>query len=157
MLFGKDRWMHHMTTIPTGIDGGWSKKLKHIASHNTTDIPYFIPAVKFSVISTSFNSLASGKCVSNLIHIKDTGLILGLRPANERRSSFVTTSLIGWAQAWNQPWDRYLQRFLWNYPQVNDTRPHWWLVNIGSGNGLLPSWDIAQRSVMDRRKDGADR
>ena len=32
------------------------------------------------------------------------GLILGLRPANERRRYFVPTSLIGWAQAWNQPW-----------------------------------------------------
>ena len=29
-----------------------------------------------------------------------TGLILGLCPANERRRYFVTTSLIGWAQAW---------------------------------------------------------
>ena len=29
----------------------------------------------------------------------DTGLILGLRPANERRRYFVTTSLIGWVQA----------------------------------------------------------
>ena len=28
-----------------------------------------------------------------------TGLILGLRPTNERRRYFVTTSLIGWAQA----------------------------------------------------------
>ena len=28
-----------------------------------------------------------------------TGLILGLRLANERRRYFVTTSLIGWAQA----------------------------------------------------------
>ena len=27
-----------------------------------------------------------------------TGLILGLRPANERRRYFVTTSLIGWVQ-----------------------------------------------------------
>ena len=32
-----------------------------------------------------------------------TGLILGLRPANERRRYFVTTSLIGWVQALNQP------------------------------------------------------
>ena len=31
------------------------------------------------------------------------GLILGLRPVNERRRYFVTTSLIGWAHAWNQP------------------------------------------------------
>ena len=28
-----------------------------------------------------------------------SGLILGLHPANERRCYFVTTSLIGWAQA----------------------------------------------------------
>ena len=33
----------------------------------------------------------------------DTGPIVGLRPANERRRYFVTTSLIGWAQAQNQP------------------------------------------------------
>ena len=31
--------------------------------------------------------------------------------------------------------DRYLEHFLWNCPQVNATRPHWWLVNIGAGNG----------------------
>ena len=32
-----------------------------------------------------------------------TRLILGLCPANERRHYFVMTSLIGWAQAYNQP------------------------------------------------------
>ena len=32
------------------------------------------------------------------IHHVITELILGLRPANERRRYFVTTSLIGWAQ-----------------------------------------------------------
>ena len=30
--------------------------------------------------------------------ISTSGLILGLRPANERRRYFVTTSVIGWAQ-----------------------------------------------------------
>ena len=30
-------------------------------------------------------------------------MILGLRPANERRRYKVTTSLIGWAQNWNPP------------------------------------------------------
>ena len=35
--------------------------------------------------------------------------------------------------------DKYLKHFLWNYPQVNATRLHWWSVNIGSGNGLVPS------------------
>ena len=32
------------------------------------------------------------------------GLVLGLRPANERRCYKVTPSLIGWAQTWNQPY-----------------------------------------------------
>ena len=35
--------------------------------------------------------------------------------------------------------DRYLKHFLWNCPQVNARRPLPWLVNIGSGNGLVPS------------------
>ena len=41
------------------------------------------------------------KCVCHY-PVYDTilpGLILGMRPANERRGYFVTTSLIGWAQA----------------------------------------------------------
>ena len=35
--------------------------------------------------------------------------------------------------------NKYLQYFLWNCYQVNATTPHWSLVNIGSGNGLVPS------------------
>ena len=34
---------------------------------------------------------------------KISGLILGLRPADERQRYHVTTTLIGWEQAWNQP------------------------------------------------------
>ena len=41
----------------------------------------------------------------NITIVQDSGLILGLRPANERRRYFVTTSLIGWAQTQNQPWN----------------------------------------------------
>ena len=33
------------------------------------------------------------------LSLQSTGLILGLRPANERQRYFVMTSLIGWAQA----------------------------------------------------------
>ena len=35
--------------------------------------------------------------------------------------------------------DKYLKYFLWNCYQVNATAPHWSLINIGSGNGLVPS------------------
>ena len=37
----------------------------------------------------------------------DPGLILGLRPANGWRRYVVTTSLIAWAQVFNQPCDRF--------------------------------------------------
>ena len=32
--------------------------------------------------------------------------------------------------------DGYLEHFLWNCPEVNGTRPCWWLTKIGSDNGL---------------------
>ena len=35
--------------------------------------------------------------------------------------------------------DRYLEYFLWNYPQVNAITLPWWLVNTGSCNGLVLS------------------
>ena len=35
--------------------------------------------------------------------------------------------------------DKYLKYFLWNCYQMNGTIPHWSFVNIGSGNGLVPS------------------
>ena len=37
------------------------------------------------------------------IKFEITGLILGLRPANERRRYKVTPSLIGWTQTYNHP------------------------------------------------------
>ena len=37
--------------------------------------------------------------VKQILNDGKWGLILGLRPANERRRYFVTTSLIGWAEA----------------------------------------------------------
>ena len=46
-----------------------------------------------------------------------SGLILSLRPANERWRYFVKTSLIGWVQAWNQ-----LCIITWNHTQVSENR-----------------------------------
>ena len=40
-------------------------------------------------------------------HDKILRLILGLRPANQRRRNFVKTSLIGWVQTYYQPWIWY--------------------------------------------------
>ena len=33
----------------------------------------------------------------------------------------------------------HLKYLLWNCPQMNDTRPHWRLVNTCSGNGMVPT------------------
>ena len=35
--------------------------------------------------------------------------------------------------------DWSMRHLLWNCPDMNVTGPHWWSVNIGSGNGLVPS------------------
>ena len=35
--------------------------------------------------------------------------------------------------------DWWLRYFWWNCPQLIVTGYHWWYVNIGSGNGLVPS------------------
>ena len=37
-----------------------------------------------------------------------SGLVLAMRPANQGRCYKVTASLIGWAQAWNQPCTSYI-------------------------------------------------
>ena len=50
-----------------------------------------------SAIKRAYMSMYKIKMYSSVVHF--TGLILGLRPANESRRYFVTTSLIGWAQA----------------------------------------------------------
>ena len=34
---------------------------------------------------------------------------------------------------------RYIEQLLQRSPQLNATRPYWWLVNAGSGNSLVPS------------------
>ena len=32
----------------------------------------------------------------------------------------------------------YIENFLWNFPQVIDREPHWPIVIVGRGNGLVP-------------------
>ena len=61
--------------------------------------------------------------------MSNSGLILGLLPANERRRYFVTTSLIGWAQTKNQP----CKLASWSIsavPQCYDAEFYLWPVNL---------------------------
>ena len=48
-------------------------------------------------------------------------LILGLRPANERRRYFVTTSLTGWVQAYNEPCYMNTAIGTWTWTEYPDT------------------------------------
>ena len=54
-------------------------------------------------ISGTSKSTASSPKLEHTHNVSYSGLILGVRPINERRRYFVTTFLIGWAHAWNQP------------------------------------------------------
>ena len=42
----------------------------------------------------------------------------------------------------------HFERFLRNRPQVTATRPYWWLVNIISGNGFVPSGNKPSHEPM---------
>ena len=78
---------------------------------DTSSLSSLSPAVLYTIdIDISHNS-------------DDTGLILGLRPANERRRYKVTLSLFGWVQPrispviyWhNDNWPVSLQSCWWHY------------------------------------------
>ena len=64
----------------------------HISRHYVLD-----------TICRQYVSVFEGSSFDELLPACYSGLILGLRTANERRRYFVTTPLIGWAQALNQP------------------------------------------------------
>ena len=60
--------------------------------------PHFFQAIGNSGISVEITAVC--EAVHTYIHnYMFAGLILGLRPANERRRYLVTTSLIGWVQS----------------------------------------------------------
>ena len=68
------------------------------------------PADKLSIVAD--HCPASWRTSHRALHHK-SGLLLSLRQANERRRYFVTTSLTGWAQAWNQPCKSFWERDCW--------------------------------------------
>ena len=87
----------------------------------------FITIVKY-IISWSFSFLASLGISIAYHESVQSGLSLGLRPANERRRYFVTTSLIGWTQANNQPRCSYSLEWSMQRKQIlycNDTLKYW--------------------------------
>ena len=68
------------------------------------DIQYALYPIKYAVVLSYSSWLCVIVLVKSACTIYLPGLILGLRPANERRRYKVTPSLIGWEQTSNQPW-----------------------------------------------------
>ena len=68
------------------------------------DIQYALYPIKYAVVLFYSSWLCVIVLVKSVCTIYLPGLILGLRPANERPRYKVTPSLIGWEQTSNQPW-----------------------------------------------------
>ena len=85
--------------------------VRSLSDPDNKDIPgclrvtYHTLRKKKKKIKHLFCYTCNWKITQNMRTWWDTGLILGLRPTNKRRRYCVSTSLIGWMQAWNQPWD----------------------------------------------------
>ena len=110
-----------LLTGPLGTN--FSEILIGIPTFSFKKMQLKMSSAKWRPFCLGLNELTSGHLVdsrmspTNRLHISTTGiytwhsrylvifsgLTLGLRPANERRRYFVTTSLVGWVQAWNQP------------------------------------------------------
>ena len=79
----------------TVVFQGW--EVLYSISHTTSNrqiLQKYLIALKFDWHLCSCAADLAVRFLSDMI----TGLILGLRPANERRRYFVMTSLIDWAQ-----------------------------------------------------------
>ena len=70
-----------------------SPELKQVLENVKIDQKYIVSSKHCAIIA---NTLSHEQVCMQL---QIPGLILGLRQANQRRRCFVTTSLIGWAQA----------------------------------------------------------
>ena len=78
--------------------------------------------------------LTSTREYSVLVH-------LDVLPKCKTHWTMEDVSLIKKCNIQNRWVDWYLVHFLWYCPHGNATEPHWLYVNIGSGNGLVPSGD----------------
>ena len=75
--------------------------------------------------------------VVELRAVEQTGLIQVLRPANKRRCYFVTTSYIGWAQTWNQPWISMTQKVKYLGFFVNFNAASNWAATLPLHTGCI--------------------
>ena len=77
---------------------------------------------------------------SQLIHTKFWAVIV----ANEyliARFSYnpIMAVILNWVWSSNIVTEKFYEQFFWNYSHVNVTEHLWLEVNMGSGNGLVPS------------------
>ena len=76
----------------------WTVNNFTIVDHNAMTVPGLMMTSSLVNVFSITGSMCEAPLICNR-PITCAGLILGLRAANDRRRYFVTTSLIGWAQA----------------------------------------------------------
>ena len=105
---------HNLTTIPgmqypvtLPIFSGWLPQGIVYCFHTASRATHLLLGLRLQVVRLARSAdpliILCGLGPGGIVV---AGLILGLRPANERRRYFVTMSPIGWAQTWNQPCSR---------------------------------------------------
>ena len=92
--------------IPSTVCSLWMNKflsssMQCVTFHNCGT---YISMQMDEVTFTSYDNGSGYRCDWLSFCLPYSGLILVLHPANERGRYCVTMSLVGWAQAWNQPW-----------------------------------------------------
>ena len=125
--------------------------MKHTTKHNDNQslwphrvsLTWHYSDVIMSAIASQITSISIVYCwfrcrskKTSKLHVKGrcagNSSVTGEFPT--QRASNTENVSIWWHHEMKDRW-----HVLWNYPEVNVIRPDWWLVNIGSGNGLVPS------------------
>ena len=79
---------------------------------------------------------------------KETGLILGMGSANERRRYIVTSSLIGWAHAQNDP-----KESLSVHVYIKELIQHYFTTDIKSLTLFYWPWFIMNKIALNNFQD----
>ena len=109
-IFGGSNWQQINTGWVNGLVPNKRQTLNSINDYIDAIWRHWAPMVWYQITQMQLFCTFNARMVSIVLTIpSSTGLTLGLRPANERRRYFVTTSFIGWKHAWISPEVRYQQ------------------------------------------------
>ena len=127
----------------------WRSSVK-FQGHTALKIIKFDPNWVFPDCNSSLNSPMAMKCCTKLETAKDRcPIVFQCHPSNFKVTRYKTSPIltqighfrtVGWSQLSNPsdlPCSNSFHELMFIL-RWNVTRSHWWVVSIGSGNGLLP-------------------